>query len=99
MKPGDARYARRYNMVTEARQLVRTLSSRGYPSLRIRRDVLNDEDHLSVAPRGFTRGLKHLLASQPEWPLARSAGGPSLSAPMALQLHQRDSPTAGCRRW
>jgi hypothetical protein len=26
-------------------------------------DVLEDEDHLSVAPGGFTRGLKYLLSA------------------------------------
>ena len=61
MKPGDPRFATRYNMVSDARRLERTLNSRLYPSLRIKLDVLNDEDHLSVAPRGFTHGLKFLL--------------------------------------
>jgi hypothetical protein len=48
-------------MVSDAKRLERLLSSRGYPSLRIKLDVLSDEDHLSVAPRGFTGGLKFLL--------------------------------------
>jgi predicted alpha/beta superfamily hydrolase len=61
MNPADARYAKRYNMVSDAKRLERLLSSRGYPSLRIKLDVLSDEDHLSVAPRGFTGGLKFLL--------------------------------------
>lgn len=61
MKPGDARYATRYNMVTDARYFEKTLKSRQYPSLQLKLDVLNDEDHLSVAPRGFTHGLKYLL--------------------------------------
>ncbi|WP_198134290.1 alpha/beta hydrolase [Shewanella amazonensis] len=61
MKPGDTRYATRYNMVTDARYFEKTLMSRRYPSLQLRLDVLNDEDHLSVAPRGFTHGLKYLL--------------------------------------
>ncbi len=61
MKPGDPRYARRYNMVSDARKMERVLNSRSYPSLRIKLDVLNDEDHLSVAPRGFTKGLQFLL--------------------------------------
>ena len=63
IKPGDPRFATRYNMVTDARRLQRSLDSRRYPSLRIKLDVLNDEDHLSVAPRGFTHGLKFLLGS------------------------------------
>lgn len=66
MKAGDARYAKRYNMVSDARNLERALSSRGYPSLRIKLEVLNDEDHLSVAPRGFAHGLKFLLNTEAE---------------------------------
>lgn len=56
-------FGKRYDMVGDARRMERTLRSRGYPSLRIELDVLADEDHLSVAPRGFTHGLKHLMAS------------------------------------
>ena len=66
MKAGDARYAKRYNMVSDAKKMVRALSSRDYPSLRIKLEVLNDEDHLSVAPRGFTHGLKFLLGTEAE---------------------------------
>lgn len=66
MKPGDSRYAKRYNMVSDAKKMERALKSRSYPSLRIKLDVLNDEDHLSVAPRGFTKGLKFLLATAKE---------------------------------
>jgi hypothetical protein len=62
MKPGDPRYAKRYNMVSDAKKMERALNPRSYPSLRIKLDVLNDEDHLRVAPRGFTRGLKFLLS-------------------------------------
>lgn len=65
MKPGDPRYAKRYNMVSDARKLERALASRGYPSLRMTLETLDDEDHLSVAPRGFTHGLKYLLGTQP----------------------------------
>lgn len=61
MRPGDPRYAKRYNMVTDARRMTRSLRSRGYPSLRIELDVLQEEDHLSVAPTGFTRGIKFLF--------------------------------------
>lgn len=69
IKNGDPRFAKRYNMVSDARRLERSLNSRRYPSLRIKLDVLNDEDHLSVAPRGFTHGLKFLLG--------QTAAGPS----------------------
>ena len=66
MRPGDPRYAKRYNMVSDARRMERILSSRSYPSLHIKLDVLNDEDHQSVAPRGFTKGLQFLLAAETE---------------------------------
>lgn len=63
VKPGDRRYAMQYDMVSDARGMERSLRSRNYPSLHLRLDVLNDEDHLSVAPRGFTHGLKYLLST------------------------------------
>lgn len=66
IRPGDPRYAKRYNMVSDARKMEQALNSRSYPSLRIKLDVLNDEDHLSVAPRGFTKGLQFLLAADAE---------------------------------
>ena len=34
---------------------------RKHPGLKLKSAVLNDEDHLTVAPRGFTQGLKYLL--------------------------------------
>jgi predicted alpha/beta superfamily hydrolase len=61
MRPGDPRYAKDVNMVTDTRAMDRALRSRNYPSLRMETEVLNDEDHFTVAPRGFTRGLKYLL--------------------------------------
>lgn len=47
------------DMVAEAEQMAGSL--RGTPGLQLQLDVLADEDHLSVAPRGFMLGLKHLL--------------------------------------
>jgi predicted alpha/beta superfamily hydrolase len=55
-------HGKRYDMVSDAQRMVRALEARRYPSLRIELEVLNDEDHLSVAPRGFMHGLKALLA-------------------------------------
>lgn len=66
MRPGDPRYAKDVNMVTDTRAMDRALRSRNYPSLRMEAEVLNDEDHFTVAPRGFTRGLKYLLAATEE---------------------------------
>lgn len=61
VRPGDARFNKSMDLVGDSRLLVETLKKRGYPNLHIRSDVLNDEDHVSVAPRGFTKGLKYLL--------------------------------------
>ncbi len=47
-----------------ANKLVQTLRARQYPSLQLELEVLNDEDHLSVAPRGITHGLKFLLSTK-----------------------------------
>ena len=55
------RFGKQMDMVTDARTMTQALRSRGYPSLQLQLDVLPDEDHLSVAPRGFIHGLKHLL--------------------------------------
>ena len=63
MKPGDPRFAKRHNMVSDARRMTQRLTARKYPSLDLKLEVLNDEDHLSVAPRGFSKGLMHLLAA------------------------------------
>jgi predicted alpha/beta superfamily hydrolase len=60
--PGDARFKNMYNMVTDEKTFMTTLSQRHYPSLHVEAEVLNDEDHLSVAPRGATHGLERFLA-------------------------------------
>lgn len=51
----------RYDMVGDNARLTRILGSRNYPGLTVTNEVLADEDHLSVAPRGFTRALTTLL--------------------------------------
>ncbi|MGR4890973.1 alpha/beta hydrolase [Sphingopyxis sp. LARHCG72] len=60
-RAADPRFNKTVDMVGDSEALVATLKARGYPGLQIRGDVLNDEDHVSVAPRGFTKGLLHLL--------------------------------------
>ncbi|WP_425523801.1 hypothetical protein [Xanthomonas arboricola] len=47
-----------------ASKLVQTLRTAQSPSLQLELEVLNDEDHLSVAPRGITHGLKFLLGTK-----------------------------------
>ena len=60
-RPGDARFSQSANMVTDTKNMDQILRSRQYRSLHLQTEVLNDEDHVSVAPRGFTLGLKYLL--------------------------------------
>lgn len=61
IRPGDPRFSRSVNMVTDTKTMEQALRSHRYPSLHLKTEVLNDEDHVSVAPRGFTHGLKYLL--------------------------------------
>lgn len=61
LRKGDRRYNQTVDMVADNRALEAALQSRKYPSLKLKSAVLNDDDHLTVAPRGFTRGLKYLL--------------------------------------
>lgn len=49
------------DMVGDVRTLQRTLERRGYPGLKVRSVVLEDEDHLTVAPVGFIRALMAVL--------------------------------------
>ena len=60
----DPRFGKRYSMVSDARRMAQILRSHKYPSFRIDVEVLHDEDHLSIAPRGFTHGLKVLLGDK-----------------------------------
>lgn len=52
------------DMVGDVREMEQKLKSRGYPSLRVASSVLEDEDHLTVAPVGFTRALMAVLPAQ-----------------------------------
>jgi predicted alpha/beta superfamily hydrolase len=63
-RPGDARFNSRTDMVADTRAMEAQLKTRAYPGLKLKSEVLNDEDHVSVAPRGFTRGLLELLPAK-----------------------------------
>jgi uncharacterized protein len=54
------------DMVADVRTMEQTLKSRAYPGLRVRSVVLDDEDHLTVAPVGFTRALMAVLPATDE---------------------------------
>lgn len=58
---GDARYQQEVDMVADNAAFAALLRASGFGGLRLQTDVLADEDHLSVAPRGFTKGLLYVL--------------------------------------
>ncbi|MFA4938202.1 DUF3693 domain-containing protein [Brevundimonas sp.] len=63
--PGpDRRNTSGADMVADVRTMERTLKSRAYPGLTVRSTVLTDEDHLTVAPIGFTRALMAVLPAK-----------------------------------
>ncbi|MEZ5957679.1 MAG: alpha/beta hydrolase-fold protein [Hyphomonadaceae bacterium] len=63
--PGASTRNTRVDMVGDVRTMERVLRSRDYPGLRVRSAILEDEDHLTVAPVGFTRALMAVLPAQP----------------------------------
>lgn len=60
VKAGDARYIDT-DMVGDTRRFEQALKARGYPGLTIASTIIDGEDHLSVFPGGFTRGIKRAL--------------------------------------
>lgn len=56
-KPGDRRYNRSTDMVKDLAEFQARLKAHHYPGLRLRSEVLAGENHLTVFPPGFTRGL------------------------------------------
>jgi predicted alpha/beta superfamily hydrolase len=64
LRKGDRRYSQTADMVADNRTLADALRGRKYPNLTLKSVVLNDEDHLTVAPRGFTQGLRYLLPAR-----------------------------------
>lgn len=69
VRPDDPHYAsNKNNMVTDVETFARTLRGRHYPAFHLETEVLNGEDHLSVAPRGATHGLERLLSALPPAP-------------------------------
>lgn len=63
--PGpDRRNTSGADMVADMKTLQRNLLSRNYPGLKVSSIVLGDEDHLTVAPIGFTRALEAVLPAR-----------------------------------
>lgn len=64
--PGPtARHSSDADMVGDMRTMERLLKSRAYPGLSVQSTVLENEDHLTVAPVGFTRALMAVLPAKP----------------------------------
>lgn len=59
--PGPSTRNASVDMVGDVRTMEQVLESRGYASLKVQSAVLADEDHLTVAPVGFTRALMAVL--------------------------------------
>lgn len=55
------RYNRSVDMVQDAKDFAQRLKSRGYPHLVVERQVIADEDHLSVYPSMISRALLRVL--------------------------------------
>lgn len=64
-RPNDRRYNRKRDMVKDLATFEQRLRKRAYNNLRIRSEVLAEENHLTVFPAGFTRGLIHTLPARP----------------------------------
>lgn len=60
VKSGDARYTDT-DMVGDMKRFEAALKARKYPGLTITSEVIAGEDHLTVFPSGFTRGIKRAL--------------------------------------
>jgi predicted alpha/beta superfamily hydrolase len=64
-RPGPSwRNTHDVDMVADVKAMEEALRARNYPGLIVRSAILEDEDHLSVAPRGFTHALIDLLPAQ-----------------------------------
>ncbi|WP_447725087.1 alpha/beta hydrolase [Sphingomonas koreensis] len=64
VRKGDARFNQETDLVADSRAFAEVLRKRDYPGLTLEVETLNGEDHVSVAPRGFTRALKVLLPAK-----------------------------------
>lgn len=60
----EPRYRRDTDMVGDMHKFAKRLRSRNYPGLTVAMDVVHGEDHLTVFPSGFTRGLLTVLPAK-----------------------------------
>lgn len=64
LRKGDPRYQQEVDMVGDNAAFTGLLRARNYRGLNLRDEVLPGEDHMTVAPRGFTQGLLYLLPDE-----------------------------------
>lgn len=53
----EPRYNKKADLVKDTQEFMSQLNARGYPSLQIDNQVINDEDHLTIFPTAISRGL------------------------------------------
>lgn len=61
-EPKNIRYSRKLDMVGDLQGFEKALASRNYPGLKLRSELVSDEDHLTVFPTIVTRGLQWALS-------------------------------------
>lgn len=64
LRPGAPGYQQEVDMVRDNQAFADLLRAKGFAGLKLHSAVLPDEDHLSVTPRGFTKGLLYLLPAR-----------------------------------
>lgn len=64
IRPGEERYNRTFDLVADMADFETRLRSRDYQGLDLAAEVLAGEDHLTVFPSGFTRGLLRALPAR-----------------------------------
>jgi uncharacterized protein len=64
LRIGDRRYHQEVDMVGDNRTFADLLRAKAFKGLQLQSAVLADEDHSSIAPRGFTKGLLHVLPAE-----------------------------------
>jgi hypothetical protein len=58
----NPRYSRNLDMIGDLQAFEKALTSRNYPGLKLKSEIIPDEDHLTVFPTIITRGLQWALS-------------------------------------
>lgn len=60
----NLRYSRNLDMIDDLQGFEKALTGRSYPGLKLKSEVIPDEDHLTVFPTIITRGLQWALSAR-----------------------------------